>query len=273
MKRIGRIARHLPASTTAAAEAQQAFPFDTASRGHAGYSVRVTPGEATSTQKNIDEWGLVERLVGKGRRVWKLELVEDATDTVVAWCFFVEQDVRVGSAAVVSDSRVPPSQVACRSVATPSPPVPWSSRFGDSLIACAWPCRITATCTPGVQVCGNVSGVGCWAEHRRKGHAGVVIEAAVAFMKEKGFMVTMLLGIPNFYYQFGYISIGVQHTVAVKASTVAERLPAAGPDGLLVADATEADVEDMWRLYAAENELRSCTLVRPLEQVQVGRAP
>eukprot|EP01048_Picozoa_sp_COSAG05_P013761 COSAG05_NODE_1496_length_4709_cov_2.773970_1_plen_578_part_00 len=214
MRRAGRICAHLLPLDTAS-EGQVDFPFTPSGGGHEGFSVRITPNAATTTRENTDKWKLVKQLADKGRRCWKLELVEDDSGETVAWCCFIEQAVRIGAASVVA---------------------------------------------------GNVTGVGCWTQHRRKGHAGVVIEAAVAYMASKGMMVTLLLGIPNFYHQFGYVAVGVQHKVVTKASTLLARLPAPGSLAaeITILDATKEDIPSMFALYSAENKGRSGTLDRPL---------
>jgi hypothetical protein len=125
----------------------------------------------------------------------------------------------------------------------------------------------------------------CRDSRRRQGYSSIVLRAVVAFMTSRGLMVSLLLGVPNYYHQFGYVSVGVQHVVVAKASTIRERLllapppPAAaataaqaqaqgssgGGSGLSIDDAVEADIGAMCALYEQENASRSGTLVRPLQ--------
>jgi hypothetical protein len=102
---------------TTAAAAAFTFPFPPADER--GLSVRVTPDAASSTTVNTDGWGLMGRLPNMGRRVWKVELLglplpggeEQEQEEgeggmgpaqVVSWCCFVEQQLRIGSAAVLA---------------------------------------------------------------------------------------------------------------------------------------------------------------------------
>ena len=124
-----------------------------------GLSVRVTPDAGTTTRENNDKWGLASKLADKGTRLWKLELVNPAVDAaggVVSWCCFVEQEIRIGGAAVLA---------------------------------------------------GNVTGVGTWKKQRRNGYSSLLIKAVLALMTSRGLMVTLLLGVPNYYHLFGYVSI------------------------------------------------------------------
>ncbi len=115
-------------------------------------------------------------------------------------------------------------------------------------------------------VAANVTGVGTWKHRRRNGYSSIVIEGALQWMKRQGMHVTLLSGVPNYYHQFGYVSVQPEHTVAVLASTLTER-SASTSSGLTIVDATLDDAPAIYDIYNADNATRSCTVDRPLEMV------
>jgi hypothetical protein len=118
-------------------------------------------------------------------------------------------------------------------------------------------------------VAADVTGVGTWPHRRRNGYSSIVIEAALQWMKRQGMHITLLSGVPNYYHQFGYVSVQPEHVISVLASTVTERLPgiAAASTGFTVTDATLDDAAAICALYASDNATRTCTVDRPLEMV------
>ena len=54
---------------------------------------------------------------------------------------------------------------------------------------------------------GGIRAVGTREAHRNKGYSRRVMEAAITFMTENGFDVSMLFGISNFYHKFGYATV------------------------------------------------------------------
>jgi hypothetical protein len=85
-------------------------------------------------------------------------------------------------------------------------------------------------------------------------------------MKRQGMHVTLLSGVPNYYHQFGYVSVQPEHTIAVLASTLAER-SASASSGLTIVDSTLDDAPAICAIYNTDNATRSCTVDRPLEMV------
>ena len=52
---------------------------------------------------------------------------------------------------------------------------------------------------------GGIGGVWTHEKHRHKGHASVVMEDACAWMRDNGYDVSILFGIPNFYHRWGFV--------------------------------------------------------------------
>ena len=115
-------------------------------------------------------------------------------------------------------------------------------------------------------VAANVTGVGTWKHRRRSGYSSIVLEGALQWMKRQGMHITLLSGVPNYYHQFGYVSVMPEHTINVLASTVTERA-ASGPGGLTIDDATPDDAPAICAIYNADNATRTLSVARPLEMV------
>jgi len=52
--------------------------------------------------------------------------------------------------------------------------------------------------------CGGIAGLGTDRNHRNKGYARQVLDDSLIFMKEEGYHLSALFGIPDFYHKFGY---------------------------------------------------------------------
>ena len=115
-------------------------------------------------------------------------------------------------------------------------------------------------------VAANVTGVGTWKHRRRSGYSSIVIEGALQWMKRQGMHITLLSGVPNYYHQFGYVSVMPEHTISVLASTVTERT-ASTPGGLTIVDATPDDAPAICAIYNADNAMRTLSVARPVEMV------
>ena len=67
---------------------------------------------------------------------------------------------------------------------------------------------------------GGIDGVGTPEEHRNKGYSRRVMEHTIEYMNENEYDVSMLFGIPNFYYKFGYALQGTRGTENLSVQTV-----------------------------------------------------
>jgi GNAT superfamily N-acetyltransferase len=93
----------------------------------------------------------------------------------------------------------------------------------------------------------GIGGVGTDEAHRRHGYSRRVLEASVAWMRERDGALSMLYGIRDFYPKFGYATAGPDHFIQLT------RLPegAAMPAGWTARALTPGDLPAVRRLYDA----------------------
>ncbi|MCE5258994.1 MAG: GNAT family N-acetyltransferase [Chloroflexi bacterium] len=72
--------------------------------------------------------------------------------------------------------------------------------------------------------CGGIGDVSTKRAYRQQGYARLMLEDAVAFMKEDGFHFAALFGIPNFYPKFGFAPAipGTESTIATRDAELAQ---------------------------------------------------
>ncbi|MGQ9632251.1 MAG: GNAT family N-acetyltransferase [bacterium] len=114
---------------------------------------------------------------------------------------------------------------------------------------------------------GGIAGVETKKEHRNRGYARAVISDTLSYMKDRGYVVSMLFGIPDFYPKFGYASVLPETRVSV-ATRDAEEASAyvCESGGYKVRPFSEEDdVDEVISIYSENNRERSCTIVRTNE--------
>jgi predicted acetyltransferase len=99
--------------------------------------------------------------------------------------------------------------------------------------------------------------------HRRHGHARRLFDATLAYMRQERYPVTLLFGISDFYWRFGYTPVLPEYEVSLPTPH-AERLSASlpTPEGATVRPARPADIPDLLDLYARASAGRTGTLQR-----------
>ena len=65
---------------------------------------------------------------------------------------------------------------------------------------------------------GGLAWVAVSQRHRKRGIGRRLIEETLAYMREHGYHVSMLFGIPNFYRRFGYVSALADYTVLMETA-------------------------------------------------------
>jgi predicted acetyltransferase len=104
---------------------------------------------------------------------------------------------------------------------------------------------------------GGVNNVCTHPRHRKRGYMRELMADGIEHMRRTGALLSILHGIPDFYYQFGYAFAGCDYRLAVQTRVLAElRRP------LRVRRATQSDLADMKRLHSATYGERTCTVVR-----------
>ena len=104
---------------------------------------------------------------------------------------------------------------------------------------------------------GGIAEVVTHPRHRGQGYAARLLRAAVDFMREERYAVSLLFGIADFYHRFGYTPVLPEYSVAV-ATAAAERLPAAAA----VRPARAGEEGPLLALYTRVNAGRNGTVRR-----------
>lgn len=117
-------------------------------------------------------------------------------------------------------------------------------RFGESLVRM-----------------GGIGGVETEEAYRMRGFARKLMEAANEYMKEQGFDIACLFGIPNFYERWGYITALPEYRLKVPTSNLKgielkHRVDNYSPD---------THRADVLSIYEQNNRNRVCSVVRDLE--------
>ena len=105
--------------------------------------------------------------------------------------------------------------------------------------------------------CGCIGGVGTAREHRGNGYARLVLDDALAHIRESGMAISALFGIPGFYPKWGFAPVLVEATLEMETA-IALQSPAALP----VRAMQPQDVAAVAQIYACENAQRTGTIVR-----------
>ena len=105
--------------------------------------------------------------------------------------------------------------------------------------------------------CGGIGGVGTRRVARNKGYGRQVLQGCIEFMQQKGYLLSALFGIPDFYWRFGFASalVGTESTVATRDAEAAEPRYAVRP---MQADDCKAVTE----IYQAMTNDRSGSCTR-----------
>jgi len=106
----------------------------------------------------------------------------------------------------------------------------------------------------------GIGGVYTEREHRRKGYMRHLFQDTLKYMTDKGYEVSMLFGIENFYNKFGYATALPQYRFSLKTRD-AEDAVAADSD-LVSHPVTAKDMVDVLALYDRCNAERTGSIVR-----------
>ena len=92
--------------------------------------------------------------------------------------------------------------------------------------------------------CGGIAGVGTDKDHRQRGYARQVLKDSLSFMREEGYHLSALFGIPDFYHKVGYAP-GILECEAQLTTRYAER----AEERHTVRDYAEGDAQHIARIY------------------------
>ena len=109
---------------------------------------------------------------------------------------------------------------------------------------------------------GGIGGVHTEREHRMKGYARRVLEYSNRYMLERGYDVSLLFGIPNFYQKFGFACCLPVYRLTLTTRR-AEEARASVPGDLKVRRARKGDFGRIRTIYNRHFARRTGTVVRP----------
>ncbi|MEM2088606.1 MAG: GNAT family N-acetyltransferase [Thermoproteota archaeon] len=104
---------------------------------------------------------------------------------------------------------------------------------------------------------GGLGGVGTLEEHRMKGYSRRVIEYSVEYMIKKGYDVSMLFGIPDYYIRWGYASTLPNCKITMPLRNAEKAKP-----GLHARPMVKEDADAILDIYELTNRRRTGPLKR-----------
>ncbi len=110
---------------------------------------------------------------------------------------------------------------------------------------------------------GAIADVNTRPQYRMKGHMRTLMEDTMQYMKDKGYDVSVVMAIPNFYYRFGYASFLPNSTLTIPAG-IAEK---ANKDrkNYRTRKFQKRDSESLLKIYNRHNSERTCSIIREKE--------
>jgi predicted acetyltransferase len=112
--------------------------------------------------------------------------------------------------------------------------------------------------------CGGIGGVHTEAAHREKGYSRRVLEDSTAFMRESGYHLGALFGIPDYYHKFGYTPafVSSESSVDTRDAEAVSAQHRATVARYRVRDFCPEDAPAVSGLYNALTAQRTGTIVR-----------
>lgn len=110
----------------------------------------------------------------------------------------------------------------------------------------------------------GIGGVRTEDEHRGKGYMRALMEDTLVYMREQGYDVSVLFGIPGFYDKFGYAACLLNSRIVVQTRDAESAR--AGSGSFAVRPIVETDMHAIIDLYNRNNALRTCSIVRASHQ-------
>ncbi len=105
---------------------------------------------------------------------------------------------------------------------------------------------------------GGIGGVWTHEEYRRRGFARKVLEDALDYMREEGYDLSLLFGIPDFYHRFGYAPVLPEYSLSLREEDLPKDVPA-------FRDYGEKGRDVVLDMYNENNHWRTGSVVRRSE--------
>lgn len=112
---------------------------------------------------------------------------------------------------------------------------------------------------------GGIAGVSTVREYRRKGYSRSVMEHALKWMRENGFNMSALFGIPEYYYRYGYHVFMGEHRASVKLRNLHRFVSSSLPGGDIeatIVDSPSVHSTEIAEIYERHNADRPGSIVR-----------
>ncbi len=107
----------------------------------------------------------------------------------------------------------------------------------------------------------GIGGVGTLPELRNRGYSRMCLTQSIETMSDMGTHISTLFGIGNFYPKWGFASAIAEPRLSISTRSAEESVPT--PGQRVVPFDPARHTPDLLRLYAANNSLRTCAVVRP----------
>ncbi len=107
---------------------------------------------------------------------------------------------------------------------------------------------------------GGIGDVETKEKHRKKGYMRRLMEDAVEYIKNEGYDVSMLFGIPNFYTKFGYAVCLPEYKLTLSTRDAEDAKNNA--ENYKIRKIRKKDIDSVFGLYDENNQNRVCSLIR-----------
>lgn len=108
---------------------------------------------------------------------------------------------------------------------------------------------------------GGIGGVHTEEPYRMRGFARKVMEESIAYMREAGYEISALFGIPHFYERWGFAPALPEYRISTRASAISDVKPKHR-----IVPYEEHYKRHVIEIYNANNSLRTCSVVREEEK-------
>lgn len=104
---------------------------------------------------------------------------------------------------------------------------------------------------------GGIGGVHTHPDHRKRGYASIVMAESVAWMREQGYDVSVLFGIPDFYHRWGFVTTLSSTMIEVPTRHADKAKRTSRPRRF-----RKTDFPVAMRIYNRDNASRTASIIR-----------
>lgn len=133
--------------------------------------------------------------------------------------------------------------------------------YGERDVSRLWIFDLQVRIGSAVVRMGGIGGVHTEEPYRMRGFARRVMEESIAYMREAGYEISALFGIPHFYERWGFVPALPEYRIYTRASAISEVNPRHR-----VVPYEEHYKKHVVEIYNVNNSLRTCSVVREEER-------